>query len=118
LQYVTDDACPFCDQPLDAVRLIRDYRSFFSREYHALREEVAGLKRQVDAAIGERVAAGLEQTVLQNANAAESWQQPGLFAQNSVLFCKHSMHVRSFIDSQPDAVSKRALIEHAQHTPQ
>ncbi len=75
LQYVTDDDCPFCNQRLDAAGLIRDYRSFFSREYHALREEVAGLKRQVDAAIGERVAAGLEQTVLQNANGTESWQQ-------------------------------------------
>jgi wobble nucleotide-excising tRNase len=75
LQYVTDDSCPFCDQRLDAVGLIQDYQSFFSREYHALREEVTGLKRQVDAAIGERAAAALQQTVLQNGNAAESWQQ-------------------------------------------
>jgi len=75
LQYVTDNSCPFCSQRIDAVRLIQDYRSFFSREYHALRDEVTGLKRQVDAAIGERAAAALEQTILQNGNAAESWQQ-------------------------------------------
>ncbi|HEY2384029.1 MAG TPA: AAA family ATPase, partial [Terriglobia bacterium] len=75
LQYVADETCPFCDQPIDALRLIHDYRSFFSHEYHALREEVGGLKRQVEATIGERAAAALEQTVLQNANSAESWQQ-------------------------------------------
>jgi wobble nucleotide-excising tRNase len=75
LQYIAEDSCPFCSQRLEGVGLIQDYRSFFSREYHALRQEVTGLKRQVDAAIGERAAAALEQTVLQNGNAAESWRR-------------------------------------------
>lgn len=75
LQYITEDSCPFCSQRLDAVELIQDYRSFFGREYHALRDQVTELKRQVDAVVGERVAATLEQTVLQNSNAAESWRQ-------------------------------------------
>jgi wobble nucleotide-excising tRNase len=74
LEYVTD-SCPFCGQQLDAARLLQDYRSFFSLEYHALRDEVIGLKRRVDAAVGERAAAAIEQAVLQNGNAAESWQQ-------------------------------------------
>ena len=75
LQYIADDACPFCSQRLDPVGLIQDYRSFFSREYHALRDEVTALKREVDTAIGERAAATFEQMLLQNGNAAESWQQ-------------------------------------------
>ncbi len=75
LRYVADDACPFCNQALTGVTLIQDFRSFFSHEYYALRAEVAGLKAQVDATIGDRVAAGFEHTVLQNANGAESWQQ-------------------------------------------
>lgn len=74
LQYVVDDSCPFCAQKIDAAALIQDYRSFFSREYHALRDEVTALKRQVDAVIGERNAASLEQLVTQNAAAAESWR--------------------------------------------
>ncbi len=49
--------------------------SFFGREYHALRDQVTGLKRQVEAVVGERVAASLEQTVFQNSNAAETWRQ-------------------------------------------
>jgi wobble nucleotide-excising tRNase len=75
LQYAADGSCPFCAQRIDAVPLIQDYRSFFSREYHALRDEVTALKRQVDAAIGERIASALEQTGTQNVAAAHSWFQ-------------------------------------------
>src|SRR6185437_6394008 len=75
LGYIADDACPFCNQPLDAVQLVQDYRSFFSREYHALRDEVTALKRSVDTVVGERAAAALEQTVLQNNGAVEFWRQ-------------------------------------------
>jgi wobble nucleotide-excising tRNase len=75
LRYITDDSCPFCAQGIGAVGLIQDYRSFFSHEYHALRDEVAALKQQVDAAIGERAGAAIEQSVAQNVAAAESWRQ-------------------------------------------
>ncbi len=75
LLYIVDDSCPFCDQRIDAVGIIQDYKSFFSREYHALRDEVTALKRQVDEAIGERSAAGLERTAAQNLASTESWHQ-------------------------------------------
>ena len=75
LRYVTDGSCPFCAQPLDGVGLIQDYRSFFSREYHALRDEVTGLKGQVDVAVGDRSATSIEQAILQNTNSVESWRQ-------------------------------------------
>jgi wobble nucleotide-excising tRNase len=80
MQYIQDDSCPFCNQRIDAVELVQDYRSYFSREYHALREEVNQLKRGVDVAIGPRTAAALQQILLQNANSAESWQQYTEFA--------------------------------------
>jgi len=75
LQYISDDSCPFCEQTILAAQIIQDYRAFFSREYHALRDEVATLKRQVDAAIGERVGTELERTIPQNTATAESWRQ-------------------------------------------
>jgi wobble nucleotide-excising tRNase len=75
LGYIVDDSCPFCAQQIDAVSLIQDYKAFFSREYHALRDEVTALKRQVDAVIGERIAAALEQTATRNLAAVESWRQ-------------------------------------------
>lgn len=75
VRYITDDSCPFCAQGIGAVHLIQDYRSFFSREYHALRDEVTALKQQVDVSVGERAAAAIEQLVTQNLAAAESWRQ-------------------------------------------
>lgn len=75
MRYVNDDSCPFCNQPIDAVQLVQDYRSYFSREYHALRYEVGQLQGTVDAAIGPRVAVALHQILIQNTSNAESWQQ-------------------------------------------
>jgi wobble nucleotide-excising tRNase len=75
LRYVASDECPFCGQGLGGVDLIQAYSSFFSREYHALRDEVTGLIDQVEGAIGDRVSAAIDQTVLQNTNNLEFWQQ-------------------------------------------
>jgi wobble nucleotide-excising tRNase len=74
LRYVFDEECPFCGQGLAGVDLIQAYRSFFSREYHALREEVSGLSGQVEAVIGDRVSAAIGQTVLQNGNGVDFWR--------------------------------------------
>jgi wobble nucleotide-excising tRNase len=75
LRYVASDECPFCGQSLAGIDLIQAYRSFFSREYHALREEVTALSSEVGSVIGDRVSAAIDQTVLQNNNSLEFWQQ-------------------------------------------
>lgn len=75
LRYVADESCPFCGQTLTGIELIQAYRGFFSREYDALRDEVTGLGREVDSALGEHVVAAIEQTLLQNNNSIEFWQQ-------------------------------------------
>ncbi|MFO1305372.1 MAG: AAA family ATPase [Burkholderiales bacterium] len=75
LRYVAADQCPFCAQSLDGVGLIQAFRAFFSRDYHALRDEATALTRQLDAAFGERAAAAVEQTLVQNAGHVEFWQQ-------------------------------------------
>jgi wobble nucleotide-excising tRNase len=82
LRYVASEECPFCGQGLAAgVDLLQAYKVFFSREYHALRDEVTGLSTQVEAAIGERVSAAIKQTFLKNDNSAEFWQQYCAIAQ-------------------------------------
>lgn len=75
LRYVVDEACPFCARPLSGVDLIQAYRTFFSREYHTLRDEVTRLREQVDGSLGERVSGAIEQTLLQNNNSIEFWRQ-------------------------------------------
>jgi wobble nucleotide-excising tRNase len=75
LRYITGEECPFCGQDLAGANLIQVYRSFFSREYHALRDEVTGLSRQVESAVGDRVSAAIDQAILQNNNSLEFWRQ-------------------------------------------
>ncbi len=75
LPFVVDESCPFCGQSLVGVDLIQVYKTFFSNEYHALRSEVMKLSAQVEGVLAERVSAAIEQTLLQNSNNAEFWQQ-------------------------------------------
>jgi wobble nucleotide-excising tRNase len=75
LQYMAGEECPFCAQDIKGVDLIAAYRSFFSKEYHALRDEVTALSRQIDTALGDLIAAGIDQTLLQNSGSVEFWQQ-------------------------------------------
>jgi wobble nucleotide-excising tRNase len=75
LGYVAHEECPFCGQGVAGNELIQAYRSFFSREYHALRDEVTALDAEIDRALGERAAAAIAQTVLQNGSNAEFWRQ-------------------------------------------
>jgi len=75
LQYVASDSCPFCGQGLGGIELIEAYKAFFSREYHALRQEATDLLAEVERTIGDRVAAGIEQVLLQNNGGVEFWQQ-------------------------------------------
>ena len=74
LGYVAPEGCPFCGQSLDGVELIGAYRSYFSREYHALRNEVTAMNGQVETAVGHRVSAAIEQTSVQNNGSVEFWQ--------------------------------------------
>jgi hypothetical protein len=75
LRYIAGEECPFGGQGLTGIDLIQAYRSFFSREYHALRDEVTGLSGQVEGAVGDRLVAAIDQTVLQNDNSLEFWRQ-------------------------------------------
>jgi wobble nucleotide-excising tRNase len=74
LGYVAEEGCPFCGQNLDGVELIVAYRSYFSREYHALRNEVTAMNGQVEDAVGHRVSATIEQTFVENNGSVEFWQ--------------------------------------------
>ena len=75
LGYVNHEECPFCGQGVAGIDLVQAYRALFSREYHALRDEVTGLSGQVDTAIGDPVAAAIDQTVVQNNGRVEFWRE-------------------------------------------
>jgi wobble nucleotide-excising tRNase len=75
LGYVAQDACPFCGQGLSGTTLVKAYQDFFSAKYHALRDEVTGLSREVEAALGDRITAAIEQLLSQNINAVDFWRE-------------------------------------------
>jgi len=75
LAFVTDETCPFCGQDLTNASIVAMYRDFFSREYHALRDQVTALSEQIENQVGDRVSASMLQTVLRNSNSAEFWSQ-------------------------------------------
>ena len=75
LRYTVGDLCPFCGQSLRDIDLIQSYKDFFSKEYYALRDKVARLSEDINSVIGDHICAVIEQTLLQNNNNVEFWQQ-------------------------------------------
>ena len=76
LPYIADDACPFCGRAdVGTVELVRTFRNYFSAAYHQLRDDVRGVGQRIDDALAERVVAGIERLLVQNAGTAEFWAQ-------------------------------------------
>jgi len=73
--YVVDSTCPYCDQVITGDELIQTYRGFFSDAYRALRDAVAGMKAQLESALGDRTIGAIEQTVVKNSGDGEFWQK-------------------------------------------
>jgi wobble nucleotide-excising tRNase len=75
LGYIRDDACPFCDQPLQGVDLIGEYRAFFGEAYNELKGAVASCRKQLETLLGERAIADTEKPLASNEAAIEFWSR-------------------------------------------
>lgn len=64
--YIRDDACPFCDQPLQGVDLIGEYRAFFGEAYNDLKDAVASCRKQLETLFGDRALADTEKPLASN----------------------------------------------------
>jgi len=74
LQYIADNSCPFCDQPLVAsADLISAYRSFFSAEYNALRDQIANTRRHFVNNLSDRTIAEFQRVLDRNAASVDFW---------------------------------------------
>lgn len=73
--YIQTDRCPFCGQGISGNDLIAAYRTFFSAAYHQLREDIALLKTNIEAAFGTKPLSDIEKSLIQNDAAAEFWKQ-------------------------------------------
>lgn len=75
LDYISDDACPFCGQSTKGLDLIGVYKQFFSESYAALVREVKAIAAVIDNALGEATLAGLSAEVAKNESGFEFWEQ-------------------------------------------
>jgi wobble nucleotide-excising tRNase len=75
LGYIRGDACPFCDQSLQGVDLIGEYRAFFGEAYNELKDTVKSYRKQLEALIGDRVIADTEKPLASNEAAVEFWSR-------------------------------------------
>lgn len=74
LQYIDNDSCPFCEQPLEgAETLIGAYKAYFSESYHALKGEIERVRGQIESDFGDQHIASIEHVMTQNKNSLEFW---------------------------------------------
>lgn len=73
LEYVNDEACPFCTQKLTNVDIVGLYRQHFSSAY---REHLVDLERAanvLDQSFGERALAAFQKRAIENDGKIQGW---------------------------------------------
>jgi wobble nucleotide-excising tRNase len=80
LEFVRDEACPFCGQSLSDVELVRAYEVYFSDAFNDLRDEIAKVRESIDAVLGEREIARVEQQLVNNVSGMQFWSEYGAVA--------------------------------------
>ncbi len=75
LRFERDDKCPFCQQSTAGNDLLSAYRTYFGATYAALKEEVAELRKAVEAFGTEAGRLRIEQAIESNAELLDFWRQ-------------------------------------------
>ena len=75
IEYIKDDLCPFCSQPVGGSALIAAYKTFFGEAYHQLQTDISKVKKKLEDSFGNEGISNLEKKVLQNDKATEFWKQ-------------------------------------------
>lgn len=75
LGYIQDNACPFCDRPLDDVPLAAAFSAFFSEAYEQLKAAIFRLRGQVADTFSEQAIADLDRVAQNNSAAVEFWSR-------------------------------------------
>ena len=73
LQYVRDDACPFCGQSLRDLPLIRAYRHYFVETYRSLKSSVVTARAELDELLSEDVLLDFQKDVQEQDRLAKYW---------------------------------------------
>ena len=74
LEWIRDDACPFCGQDITELALIQSYKQFFSASYTALIDEIANLQQDITDKFGEAELEKLGAEFVRNENILQFWK--------------------------------------------
>lgn len=74
LEYMQDDQCPFCGQNLVGINLIAAYRSYFSRTYRNLKDEIGRMSSCLEGMLAQEKILGIRGTVADNESRSEFWK--------------------------------------------
>jgi len=74
LEFVTADACPFCDQKINGLQIIAAYRSHFNEIYNDLKAQVETLGKSINDSVGADSLAAVHTILANNAAAVEFWK--------------------------------------------
>ena len=76
LSYVRQDKCPFCAQDLAAAMTLLDaYKAYFSKGYRELRTAIAGMRTNVEIALGDKQIAAFEKVIDTNTATVQFWSR-------------------------------------------
>ena len=74
LENMADDVCPFCGRSTAGLELVTAYRNYFSDQYNAFKEEIAGMARLTDRAFGDAETQRIENVIQSNEGLVEFWE--------------------------------------------
>lgn len=75
LEFISEDACPFCGQSLADLDIITAYRGYFRQAYDDLKTEVADMERRVDGLLSTESLLSLQEQISGNEVLTEFWKQ-------------------------------------------
>ncbi len=73
LAYVRDDSCPFCDQSLEGINLVRSLSAFFGDAYEQLKTEIVRVREQITTVFSDRAIGEAERILEGNIGGVEYW---------------------------------------------
>jgi len=86
LTYIKGDRCPFCDQPLAGVELIKAYKAFFSAAYKGLKEEINQAHEKANTQFSQEAILRVQSAIASNSSSTEFWTKHLAFEGPTIEF--------------------------------
>ena len=75
MQYIKDERCPFCNEDIQGVKVVENYRSYFSERYAELKKEIARMSESIKNILSHNSTLSLQQSIQSNKTLVEFWEE-------------------------------------------